>query len=277
MSPQLSIYAIVSVALVFFATGIIRYDLVAAIALMACVVVGLVPAEEAFQGFANSAVITVAAVLVISRGLQNAGVVRQLSKIADRVGNNPTVQVGTLTGLTAVMSGFINNVGALALMMPVAVDIAKKNGRSPSFVLMPMAFGSLLGGMTTLIGTPPNLIIASFRNRYADTSFGMFDYSPVGIGVMIVGVAFITLIGWRLVPKRESQHGQALFEIDKYSADVFVTQDSPIIGQRLGEMAKSHEAIDFISMHRNTKSFDLRNPYIKVRLGDVFRVKADPY
>ena len=276
MSPQLSIYAIVSVALVFFATGIIRYDLVAAIALMACVVVGLVPAEEAFQGFANSAVITVAAVLVISRGLQNAGVVRQLSKIADRVGNNPTVQVGTLTGLTAVMSGFINNVGALALMMPVAVDIAKKNGRSPSFVLMPMAFGSLLGGMTTLIGTPPNLIIASFRNRYADTSFGMFDYSPVGIGVMIVGVAFITLIGWRLVPKRESQHGQALFEIDKYSADVFVTQDSPIIGQRLGEMAKSHEAIDFISMHRNTKSFDLRNPYIKVRLGDVFRVKADP-
>ena len=276
MSPQLSIYAIVSVALVFFATGIIRYDLVAALALMACVLVGLVPAEEAFSGFSNSAVITVAAVLVISRGLQNAGVVRQLAKIAERVGDNPTVQVGTLTGLTAVMSGLINNVGALALMMPVAVDIAKKSGRSPSYILMPMAFGSLLGGMTTLIGTPPNLIIASFRTRYADTEFGMFDYAPVGIGVMLVGVAFITLIGWRLVPKRESQHGQALFEIDNYSADVFVTQDSPIVNQRLGQLVDDHDAIDFISLFRNTKSFDLRNPYLKIRLGDVLRVKADP-
>ena len=276
MSPELSIYAIVSVALVFFATGIIRYDLVAALALMACVLVGLVPAADAFQGFANSAVITVAAVLVISRGLQNAGVVRQLSKIAERVGDNPTIQVGTLTGLTAVMSAFINNVGALALMMPVAVDIAKKSGRSPSFVLMPMAFGSLLGGMTTLIGTPPNLIISSFRTRYAETEFGMFDYSPVGIGVMLVGVAFITLIGWRLVPKRESQHGQALFEIDKYSADVFVTQDSPIIEQRLSQLVKDHDAIDFISLSRNTKPYDLRNPYLKIKLGDVLRVKADP-
>ena len=276
MSQQISIYAIVSVALVFFATGYIRYDLVAALALMACVLVGLVPAEEAFAGFSNSAVITVAAVLIISRGLQNAGVVRQLAKIAERVGDNPTVQVGTLTGLTAVMSGLINNVGALALMMPVAVDIAKKSGRSPSYVLMPMAFGSLLGGMTTLIGTPPNLIIASFRTRYAETEFGMFDYTPVGIGVMLVGVVFITVIGWRLVPRRESQHGQALFEIDKYSADVFVTQDSPIIDQRLGQLVSDHDAIDFISLFRNTKFYDLRNPYLKVRLGDVLRVKADP-
>ena len=276
MSEQLSIYAIVCVALVLFATSVIRYDMVAALALMACVVVGLVPAEEAFVGFSNSAVITVAAVLVISRGLQNAGVVRQLSKIAEQVGTNPTIQVGTLTGLTAVMSAFINNVGALALMMPVAVDIANKSKRSPSFVLMPMAFGSLLGGMTTLIGTPPNLIISSFRTRYAETEFGMFDYAPVGLGVMVVGVVFITLVGWRLVPKRESQHGQALFEIDKYSADVFVTQESPIIGHRLGELTTSHEAIDFISLHRHEKSFDVRNPYLKVRLGDVFRVKADP-
>ena len=275
MSQQLSIYAIVGVALVFFATSIIRYDLVAALALMACVLVGLVPAEEAFNGFSNSAVITVAAVLVISRGLQNAGVVRQLSKIAERVGDNPTTQVGTLTGLTAVMSGFINNVGALALMMPVAVDIAKKAGRSPSFVLMPMAFGSLLGGMTTLIGTPPNLIISSFRTRYAETEFGMFDYAPVGLGVMLVGITFITAFGWRLVPKRKSQHGQALFEIEQYSADIIVTDESPIVEQRLGQLAIDHEAIDFILLYRNEKSFDLRNPYLKVRVGDVLRVKAD--
>ena len=238
MSPQMSIYAIVCVALFFFATGIIRYDLVAALALMACVLIGLVPAEEAFLGFGNPAVITVAAVLVISKGLQNAGVVRQLAKFAERVGDNPTMQVGTLTCLTAVMSGFINNVGSLALMMPVAVDIAKKSNRSPSFVLMPMAFGSLLGGMTTLIGTPPNLIISSFRSRYADSGFGMFDFAPVGLGVMVVGVAFITIVGWRLVPKRESQHGQALFEIDKYSADVFVTDESPIVEHPLGELVK---------------------------------------
>ena len=276
MSPEFSIYAIVAFALVFFATGIIRYDMVAALALLACVLLGLVPAEEAFQGFSNSAVITVAAVLVISRGLQNAGVVRQLSKVAERVGDNPTVQVGTLTGLTAVMSGFINNVGSLALMMPVAVDIAKKNDRSPSFVLMPMAFGSLLGGMTTLIGTPPNLIISEFRSRHAESGFGMFDYAPVGLGVMIVGITFITLIGWRLVPKRESQHGQALFEIEKYSADVIVTEDSPIVEQRLGQFANDYEEVDFISLFRDTKSYDLRNPYKKIRVGDVLCIKADP-
>ena len=275
MSPQLSIYSIVSVALVLFATGVIRYDMVAALALMACVLVGLVPAEEAFNGFSNSAVITVAAVLVISRGLQNAGVVRQLSKIAERVGDNPTVQVGTLTGLTAVMSGFINNVGALALMMPVAVDLANKNGRSPSFVLMPMAFGSLLGGMTTLIGTPPNLIISSFRTRYAETEFGMFDYSPVGLGVMVVGIAFITFFGWRLVPKRESQHGQALFEIEKYAADVIVTDESPLVDSRFKQLALDYEEIDFISLFRREKSYDLRDAHLEIRAGDVLCVKAD--
>ncbi len=276
MNPETSILVIVLAALILFATSVIRYDLVAMIALLACVVAGLVPVDEAFNGFSNPAVITVAAVLIISRGLENAGLVAWLGRLANRVGDRPTAQVAVMTGLTALMSAVINNVGALALMIPVAMDLARRSERSPSYLLMPMAFGSLLGGMTTLIGTPPNLIIAAFRTRYAGESFGMFDFTPAGGAVAVVGVAFISLIGWRLVPRRESQHNRALFEIDKYSAEVFVTDESPVAGQRLNEFSESLSEIDILGVVRDRRSLDLRNRYLRLNAGDVLRLRAEP-
>src|SRR5690606_16922037 len=150
------------------------------------------------------AVITVAAVLVISRGLLNAGVVDFLSRYLAKVGSRLAVQVATLTGTVALCSAFMNNVGALAILMPVAIWISRQSGRSPSLLLMPLAFGSLMGGLITLIGTPPNIIIAIYRTQAGAAPFGMFQFTPVGAGVAIIGVIFITLIGWRLTPHREA-------------------------------------------------------------------------
>ena len=150
------------------------------VALLATGLTGLVPPEAMFSGLSHPAVITVAAVLILSRALLNAGVIDVLARRLTRVGDRPVTQVVTLTGVVALSSGFINNVGALTLFMPVAVWMARHGDRSPSFLLMPLAFGSLLGGTLTLIGTPPNIIIAAYRADHGSAGFGMFDFLPVG-------------------------------------------------------------------------------------------------
>ncbi|MFW5824876.1 MAG: SLC13 family permease, partial [Marinobacter sp.] len=151
-TDQSLVFAVLLATLGLFIWNRIRFDLVAMLALLAVAVTGLVPSGELFMGFGHPAVITVAAVLVISQGLVNAGVVDSIAGVLGRVGDRPAVQVATLTGVVALCSGFVNNVGALALLMPVAVWMARQSGRSPSYLLMPLAFGSLLGGTMTLIG-----------------------------------------------------------------------------------------------------------------------------
>jgi len=197
---QTVVFVILSATLVLFVWGRWRYDLVAVAALLLVFVAGLVPAKRVFLGFGHPAVITVAAVLVISRGLLNAGVVDTMSRLLTQVGSRPIVQVATLTGIVVLLSGFMNNVGALALLMPVAIWMSRQSGRSPSLLLMPLAFGSLIGGLLTLIGTPPNIIIALYRAETGVPAFGMFDFTPVGVGVAVVGLLFISLLGWRLTP-----------------------------------------------------------------------------
>ena len=157
---QLVVFAVLGATLVLFVWNRWRYDLVALSALLVLAIAGYVPTDRVFAGLGHPAVITVAAVLIISSGLREAGVVDMVTRLLARVGNRPWVQVATLTGLVAVCSGFMNNVGALALLMPVAIAMSRRAGRSPSLLLMPLAFGSLLGGMLTMIGTPPNIIIS---------------------------------------------------------------------------------------------------------------------
>ncbi|CAN0592025.1 unnamed protein product, partial [Ectocarpus sp. 12 AP-2014] len=167
------VFAVLGTTLGLFVWNRLRFDVVSMLALLAIAVAGLVPSDELFAGFGHPAVVTVAAVLVISQGLVNGGVVDNLAKLLGKVGHRPTLQVLMLTAVVALCSGFINNVGALALLMPVAVWMSREAGRSPSLLLMPLAFGSLLGGTMTLIGTPPNIIIASYREG---DSFGLFDF-----------------------------------------------------------------------------------------------------
>lgn len=204
---QTIIISILVATIALFLWGRWRHDIVALASLLACVIFGLVPAAEAFAGFGHPAVITVACVLVMSRGLLTSGAVDALARRILPTKAGPLVSIGAFTGLAAVLSAFMNNVGALALLMPVAIQIAQRLELPPGRVLMPLSFGSILGGMTTLIGTPPNLIVSGFRAQAGAEGFAMFDFTPVGAVVAVSGVLFVALLGWRLVPKRNQTAG----------------------------------------------------------------------
>jgi hypothetical protein len=180
MAEQFVLFAILAAALVCFVWGRLRYDLIAVLALLAAVVSGVVPASEAFMGFGHPAVVTVAAILILSRALRNSDVVGWVSAALEPVAGHPTRQLLALTALTAACSAFMNNVGALALLLPVALHGAIAAKRPNSQLLMPLSFASLLGGLITLIGTPPNIVIANFRAEVNGEPFGMFDFAPVG-------------------------------------------------------------------------------------------------
>ncbi len=273
------VFAILGASLVLFAWGRWRYDLVALAAMVAVVLAGLVPASEALQGFGHPAVLTVAAVLVISRALRNSGIVELLARGLTPFTGQTIVHVALLTIVVAICSAFMNNVGALALLLPVALATAVQQGRSPAIVLMPLAFGSILGGMMTMIGTPPNVIIATYRAELTGTPFGIFDFSPVGVGVAALGIAFVALVGWRLIPKQ--RRGQStpdqLFEIGDYIAEARIGEDSPLVDQLLGHADKHlGEAVEALGVvgrgSSRVKSFQLR----RLRAGDVLLLRADP-
>jgi len=247
------VFAVLLMVLVLFAWGRIRHDFVALIALFTLVIFGVVPTEKAFAGFGHPAVITVAAVLIIGKALKHSGVVDLLGNWVTRVGNNITMQVFTLSIMVASASAFMNNVAALAIFMPVALHISKKSGNPPSYLLMPIAFASLLGGLITLIGTPPNIIIATLRADAVGEPFGMFDFAPLGIFLSLFGVAFISLIGWRLLPKRAALKSQSeIFKIDDYITELFISKGSKVAGITIEELRKLSRAdVQILGLVRN--------------------------
>ena len=182
MTPQQAIlFVILVLVFVMLIWGRWRYDLVAFIALLAALLTGVVPVSEAFSGFGHPATVIIALVLVVSRGLSNSGVIELLSRYVIDTSRKLSAHVGIMAGLAASLSAVMNNVAALALLMPLDLQAAKKSGRSPSLSLMALSFASILGGMITLIGTPPNIVIAEFRNDALGKPFEMFDFTPVGI------------------------------------------------------------------------------------------------
>ncbi|WP_114750687.1 SLC13 family permease [Pleomorphovibrio marinus] len=236
------VFVALGVALVLFVWGKPRYDLVAILILIFLVISGVVPPEEAFLGFGHPAVITVAAVLVVSKALESSGMVNIIVRLMDKVGKNLSLQVGVLSALVAIASGFMNNIGALAIMMPVAIQVARKNNYSPSSILMPIAFASLLGGMNTLIGTPPNIIISTFRAAELGGRFRMFDFGLVGIFSTLAGLVFISLVGWRLLPKRHPAGDEEdFFEIDNYLTEVRLLEGSKLIGKTVRDINYSKD------------------------------------
>ena len=271
-------FATLFAALVLFIWGRPRYDIVALLSLLALVVAGIVPARDAFNGMGHPAVITVAAVLVISRGLTNAGIVTILASWLERFGTNVYLQIGSLVGLVSVASGLMNNVGALALTMPLAIGMANRAGRSPSYYLIPIAFGSLLGGLTTLIGTPPNLIISGFREQMMGQGFGMFDFLPVGGLTTLAGVVFLTFIGWKFIPVREGQASpDNLFHIEDYLVEVRIPEGSESIGQPVDAVPAFHET-DTIAVglsRGGTGLIHLPATHEELKAGDVLLIEAD--
>lgn len=216
-----------------------RYDVVAFGALMVAVAIGAVPSDRAFDGFGHPATIIVALVLIISRALTNAGVVQLITRhVIDNSRGLPG-HIGIMSSVGAALSALMNNVAALAVLMPVDMRAAEQAGRPPGVTLMPLAFATLLGGLITLIGTPPNIIIANFREEVTGAPFAMFDFAPVGLAVAAAGVAFIALAGWRLMPAGKGGIVQAddeSFALDDYIAEVKVPADAGIVGKRVREL-----------------------------------------
>jgi di/tricarboxylate transporter len=271
------IFAILAATVGLFLWGRWRHDIVALAALLACVVTGLVPDAKAFSGFGHPAVITVACVLILSYGLQLTGAVDALAQRILPRNSGPMLSIAALTGLGALLSAFMNNVGALALLMPIALQIANKQDLPPGRVLMPLAFGTILGGMTTLIGTPPNLIVSSLRAQSGAGSFGMFDFSPVGVVVAASGVLFITLLGWRLVPKR-TVAGVTGFKTGNYLTEVRVQDGSKVVGKSLAELEQMLDEVDaqVLGMARNQLRLSAPNLHRRLQVDDVLAIEADP-
>ncbi len=278
-TPQITITIILLITLVLFAWGKYRHDIVAMFCLVMGVVAGVVPADDAFTGFGHAAVITVAAVLIISHALKNAGVVDVIASYLTPYTGNIYIHIASLTAVVTVASAFMNNVGALALMLPVAIATANQANRSPALVLMPLAFGSILGGMTTLIGTPPNIIIASYRAEIKGEPFSMFDFSAVGLVVAVVGLAFITLIGWRLLPadRRSKDGSKTLFEISHYLTEIEIKEESALVDTFISDSEVfNSEKIDVVTMARKNGFAHAVPRDYKFAAGDILLVQGDP-
>lgn len=277
VQDQIIIFAILAATIALFLWDRWRHDVVALASLLACVFAGLVPVESAFVSLGHPAVITVACVLVLSSGLQATGAVDAFAQrlLPQSAGLLPSM--AALIGLGALLSAFMNNVGAMALLMPVAIQMAARHEIPPGRVLMPLAFGTILGGMTTLIGTPPNLIVSGFRAGIGVGSFAMFDFSPVGLAVAAAGAVFIVLLGWRLVPVRQEAAGVS-FDTGTYFTEVRITSKAKAVGKTLREVEQDLEAADaqVVGMVRNNFRVLATNNARILREGDILIIEADP-
>jgi di/tricarboxylate transporter len=281
MTPQQAfLFVILVLVFVMLIWGRWRYDLIAFIALMAALLTGVVPVSEAFSGFGHPATVIIALVLIVSRGLSNSGVIELLARYVVDTTRKLSAHVGIMSALAASLSAVMNNVAALALLMPLDLQAAKKSGRSPSLSLMALSFASILGGMITLIGTPPNIVIAEFRNDALGAPFKMFDFAPVGIACAAVGVAYVALIGWRLLPaSRTSGHaGEELFDLADYVAEVRVPEGSMVIGKRIRELddLAARSDIEIVGLTRQGRRLPGLARIARIEAGDILVIEASP-
>ncbi len=235
---QGTIILLLAVAMGLFIWNHLRYDVVAGIILLAAVTTGVVSAEDAFTGFSHPAVVTVAMVLVISQALRASGVVSLFLRLLARTRKNPHAQLAANCTVTAVLSAFMNNIGALALMLPITVRDANRAKRPVSEVLMPLSFASLLGGLVTLIGTPPNIIISTFKQEQTGVAFAMFDFAAVGLVVAFSGLIFLVLVGPRLLPASNSTDAETISSIARYVTELRIPEQSSLVDATVGHLER---------------------------------------
>jgi len=255
-----------------------RYDLVAFSALLIALVLGVVPTEDAFSGFGHPATIIVALVLVVSRGLLNSGAIDIITRTVIDTSRGIGMHISIMSGTGAVLSAFMNNVAALALLMPVDIQAANKAGRSIRKTLMPLSFATILGGLVTLIGTPPNIIIAQYREKVAGEPFQMFDFAPVGLICAIIGIGFVALIGWRLVPRSDEKSGAdgGTIDLDEYIAELVVPEKSSAIDKQVKELYDEANENDVVilGLVRNNRRLSGFSSSMEIRAGDMLVVEA---
>ena len=279
-TDQMLLFGLFGLVFALLLWGRWRYDLIAFSALLVGVITGAVPSDSAFSGFGHPATIIVALVLVVSRGLTNSGAIYLITRNLVDASRALATHIVIMGGIGAALSAFMNNVAALALLMPVDIQTAWKAKRNPGLTLMPLSFATILGGMVTLIGTPPNIIIASYRQEALGDPFLMFDFAPVGIVCAIAGLAFVATIGWRLIPKAQADAGPSakLFELADYVAELKVPEGSPAVGKRVIELDDEAEKADaaIIGLARGGRRLYGAARNIVIEPGDALVVEAPP-
>jgi len=278
-TDQIILFALFGGVFAMLLWGRFRYDVVAFTALLFGVVLGVVDAREAFSGFGHPATMVVALVLIVSAGLVRSGAVlwitRRLVDSSRRVG----AHVAIMGGIGAALSAFMNNVAALALLMPVDVATARKAGRRPGVTLMPLSFATILGGMVTLIGTPPNIVIAGIRRDRLGESYSMFDFAPVGVVVGLAGMAFVSLIGWRLIPgAKGATEPQGDQEAAHYVAELTVPDGSALAGRKLADLQPEAEeaGANLLGVVRGGSRMFGPARHVRLRAGDQIVLEAEP-
>ncbi len=279
-NEQIILFSLMAAVLGMLLWGKWRYDLVAFAALVVGLLLEVIPVDQAFSGFGHPAVIIIALVLIVSRALSQSGAIEMLtSRVIDSQRPLP-LHIASMGFLGAVLSAFMNNVAALALLMPVDIQAANKAKRSPALSLMPLSFATILGGMVTLIGTPPNIVISQFRETALGEPYNMFDFAPVGLGAALAGLAYVALIGWRLVPADRSKHNAAneLSNLEGYVVELGVAEGSDAIGQSIKELSDLAEENDvmIIGLVRHGKRLPGRALDESIRKGDLLVLEAGP-
>ena len=276
MFEQIVVFVVIGLILYLFIDGRIRYELVSILGVLVLSITGVIDPDEAFSGFGHPAVITVASVLVISAALIKSGIVERLVVLFDGKTESVRLKIMGLMVVTALLSAFMNNVGALALILPVALRTAKDNKLSPSKFLMPVAFASLLGGMVTLIGTPPNLIVSGYRYQVSGIPFDFFAFAPTGIVMVILGIIFTIFIGIKLIPHRKAKDKDGFFNIGEYLSEVVITDQSKMVGKRIRDFYELFELeVDVLSIGRGKSKIIVPKPNEKLMSGDILIIKMD--
>jgi di/tricarboxylate transporter len=272
-------FAILTGMTVLFVWDRIRYDLTALIALLTAIVAGIVPLDRAFSGFSDQVVIIVAAALIISAGVGKSGVIARAIRTAEPYMQTPTSQVTVLASSVAVLSSFVKNIGALAIFLPVALQIARRSGTSPSTLLMPMAFGSLIGGLVTLVGTSPNILVSRVREEILGRPFAMFDFAPVGLGILAAGLAFLS-VGWRLLPSgRDTQAApEDAFTVDAYVIEAIVPETSAFADRTVATLeALANGGVSVIAIIREQEHRYVPAGHWWIFAGDVLVLHGDAH
>jgi di/tricarboxylate transporter len=277
-TDQLKVLGILLGVLTLLVWGRWRYDLVAFAALVVAVIIGAVPKDQAFDGFGHPATLIIALVLVVSYGLSVSGAVDFIARHLTAADRSVPIHIAIMSTVGGLLSGVMNNVGALALLMPVDINAARKAKRSPALTLMPLSFATILGGLVTLIGTPPNIIISTYRERELGAPFEMFDFAPVGIVCAAAGIAFVALIGWRLIPSSAGRvdASDESFKLNDYIAELTVEEKSSFLDKQLVDVEKASEQGDvtLLNVIRGKSRLQRHAGWIRLQEGDVLLVEA---
>jgi di/tricarboxylate transporter len=274
LSDQGLVFLVITVAFLFFGWGRVRYDAVGLVAVIVLAFAGALPVPQIFRGFANDAVLSVIAVMVAGRALRAAGTTEPFA--AFLLGAKTyTGQLLALTGTVGFFSTFMNNTGALAVFLPVTIHMARKIHRLASSMLMPLAFASLLGGLVTMLGTPPNILVSTFREQHGGEAFGLFDFTPVGIVVAVVGIVFLATVGWRLVPaRRGSVSAERLIQMQNYFSEVLVPSDSAYASRPLQDLHELGLDVNVVGLVRGRQRVPAPGAHDLILPGDVLLVEA---